>query len=65
MFKALWAYRGFIFGSVRREFQAKYSNSLLGFAWTVINPLAMIAVYTLVFSQIMRAKLPGIDSQFA
>lgn len=63
--KALWAYRGFIYGSVRREFQAKYSNSLLGAAWTVINPLAMIAVYTIVFSQIMRAKLPGVDSQFA
>ena len=65
MLRALWAYRGFIFGSVRREFQAKYSNSLLGAAWTVINPLAMIVVYTVVFSQIMRAKLPGVDSQFA
>ena len=65
MLKALWAYRGFIYGSVRREFQAKYSNSLLGAAWTVINPLAMIIVYTVVFSQVMRAKLPGIDSQFA
>jgi lipopolysaccharide transport system permease protein len=65
MLKALWAYRGFILGSVKREFQAKYSNSLLGAAWTVINPLAMIVVYTVVFSQIMRAKLPGIDSKFA
>ena len=65
MLRALLAYRGFIIGSVRREFQAKYSNSLLGAAWTVINPLAMIVVYTVVFSQIMRAKLPGVDSQFA
>lgn len=65
MLRALLAYRGFILGSVRREFQAKYSNSLLGAAWTVINPLAMIVVYTVVFSQIMRAKLPGVDSQFA
>lgn len=65
MLKALWAYRGFITGSVRREFQAKYSNSLLGAAWTVINPLAMIVVYTVVFSQIMRAKLPGVENQFS
>ena len=65
MLRAILAYRGFIIGSVRREFQAKYSNSLLGAAWTVINPLAMIVVYTVVFSQIMRAKLPGVDSQFA
>jgi lipopolysaccharide transport system permease protein len=63
--KPLWAYRGFIFGSVKREFQFKYRNSLLGVAWTVINPLAMIIVYTVIFSQIMRAKLPGVDSTFA
>lgn len=65
MLKPLWAYRGFIFGSVKREFQSKYRNSLLGAAWTVLNPLAMIVVYTVIFSQIMRARLPGIDSTFA
>lgn len=65
MLKALWAYRGFILGSVKREFQSKYRNSLLGAAWMVINPLAMIVVYTVIFSQIMRAKLPGVDSTFA
>jgi len=62
--KALWAYRGFILGSVKREFQSKYRNSLLGAAWTVINPLAMIVVYTVIFSQLMRAKLPGLDTIF-
>lgn len=63
--KNLWAYRGFILGSVKREFQSKYRNSLLGAAWTVIQPLSMIIVYTVIFSQIMRAKLPGIDSIYA
>lgn len=65
MFSALWAYRGFILGSVKREFQSKYSNSLLGAAWTVINPLAMIVVYTVIFAEVMRAKLPGVDRTFA
>ena len=65
MLKPLWMYRGFILGSVKREFQAKYRNSLLGASWTVLNPLAMIVVYTVIFSQIMRAKLPGVDSAFA
>jgi lipopolysaccharide transport system permease protein len=63
--KPLWAYRGFIFGSVKREFQFKYRNSMLGVAWTVINPLAMIIIYTVIFSKIMHAKLPGVDSTFA
>lgn len=61
---ALWHYRSFILGSVKREFQAKYLNSLLGATWSVIQPLAMILVYTVIFSQIMRAKLPGVDSIF-
>lgn len=65
MLKALWAYRGFILGSVKREFQSRYQNSLLGAAWTVLNPLAMIVVYTVIFSQVMRARLPGVDSTFA
>lgn len=65
LLKPLWAYRGFILGSVKREFQSKYRNSLLGAAWMVINPLAMIFVYTVIFSQVMRSKLPGIDSSFA
>jgi lipopolysaccharide transport system permease protein len=63
--RPLWAYRGFILGSVKREFQSKYRNSLLGAAWNVLNPLAMIIVYALIFSQIMRARLPGVDTTFA
>ena len=65
MLRALWAYRAFILGNVKREFQLKYRNSLLGAAWTVINPLSMIIVYTVIFSQIMRARLPGADTTFA
>ena len=65
MMKAVWTYRGFVLGSVKREFQLKSRNSLLGTAWSVLNPLAMIVVYTVIFSQMMKAKLPGVDSTFA
>lgn len=65
LFRGLWSYRGFILGSVQREFQSKYRNSLLGALWNVINPLAMIIVYTVIFSQVMKARLPGVDSTFA
>lgn len=63
--RAAWQFRGFILGSVKREFQARYQNSLLGALWTIISPLAMILVYTLVFSQLMKARLPGVDSGLA
>jgi lipopolysaccharide transport system permease protein len=65
MLGAMWTYRGFVLGSVKREFQAKYRNTMLGAAWTVLSPLAMILVYTLIFSQVMRSKLPGASSEFA
>ncbi|MCL2657698.1 MAG: ABC transporter permease [Betaproteobacteria bacterium] len=65
MIRGLWQYRGFIFASVKREFQSKYRNSLLGALWTVLNPLAMIVVYTVIFSQVMQTRLPGVDNSFA
>lgn len=63
--RALWAYRGFILGSVRREFQSRYRNSVLGAAWTVLQPLAMIFVYTVVFATVMRTRLAGVEGTFA
>ena len=63
--RPVWSFRGFILGSVKREFQSKYRRSMLGGAWTIIQPLSMIVVYTVIFSQIMQAKLPGVESQFA
>jgi len=59
MFRSLWNYRGFVFGAVKREFQTRYRGSLLGGVWAVINPLAMIIVFTLIFSQVMGNRLPN------
>ncbi|MCC6073464.1 ABC transporter permease [Massilia sp. GCM10020059] len=64
-FRGLWAYRGFVLGSVKREFESKYSNAILGAAWSLLSPLAMIAVYTVIFAEVMRSKLPGSDNTFA
>jgi lipopolysaccharide transport system permease protein len=65
MLRALWQYRGFMLGMVGREFRARYVNSLLGGAWAVLNPLVIIAIYTIIFSGVMRARLPGADDHLA
>ena len=65
LYRSLWSYRDFILGSVKREFQSRYRNSLFGALWTVLNPLSMIVVYTVIFSQVMRARLPGVDDTMA
>ncbi|MGZ8304360.1 MAG: ABC transporter permease, partial [Telluria sp.] len=36
MLRGIWAYRGFVLGSVKREFQSKYSNAILGAAWSLL-----------------------------
>jgi len=66
MIDSIWQYREFIYSCVKREFQAKYKGSLFGVAWAVFHPLAIIFVYTVVFSQIMKSKLAGMaDVPFA
>ena len=63
MLTALWAFRGFVLGSVRREFNGKYRESILGAFWSVANPLAMIVIYTVVFGQLMRPTLAGHENK--
>ncbi len=65
LLKEIWNYRGFIKGSVKRDFQLKYQRSMLGAAWNIINPLSMIFVYTLIFSKLMKAKLPGVEGTYS
>jgi lipopolysaccharide transport system permease protein len=61
MLRALWQYRSFIWGMVAREFRARYVSSLLGGLWAVLHPLALIAIYTIIFGGVMHARLPGMD----
>jgi lipopolysaccharide transport system permease protein len=63
--KQLWSYRGFILGSVKREFQSKYNNSILGVLWNVLNPLSMIIVYTVIFSEVMRTRMVGVEGTYS
>lgn len=48
---------------VRRDLQARYRDSFLGFLWTVIRPLIQFLMYFIVLGQFLRAA-EGID-QFA
>ena len=63
--QALWAYRGFVLGMVARDFRGRYLGSVLGASWAVLNPVAQILIYTLIFSQVMRARLPNIPDTLA
>ncbi len=63
--RGLWAYRYFILGSVKREFQARYQGTQLGVFWIVAHPLSLILVYTLIFAGLMKSTMSGHTSRFA
>lgn len=42
-----------------RDLQSRYSGSILGLLWYVLNPVFMLSVYTLVFSHIFRIRWAG------
>jgi len=65
MLTSLWHYRYFILSSVKTEFRSRFARSKLGGFWMVLHPLAQVAIYALVLSAVLSAKLPGIDNRFA
>lgn len=65
LLRDVWRFRGFVLGSVRRDVAAQFQGSLLGQGWMLVHPLALIAVYTLVFSNVMGGRLAGSDVPYA
>jgi len=49
----LYSYRELIYNLVVRELKARYKNSALGFVWSLLNPLAMMIVFTIVFGLLL------------
>jgi ABC-type polysaccharide/polyol phosphate export permease len=47
-------YRDLIFQLVQRDILARYKRSILGVAWTMLNPLGMMIVLTVVFSRLFH-----------
>ena len=54
-----WRYAGLIRQFVRREFHARYRQSLLGTLWAFLTPLLMLGVYTLVFRFVFKLRWGG------
>ena len=67
--RSLWRNHQLIVQMTKREVVGRYKGSVLGLAWSFLNPVLMLAVYTFVFSVIFKARwgLGGDESktQFA
>lgn len=49
---------GFFWNQVVRQIRGDYLENLTGFAWLVLQPLLLLAVYSFVFTTIFAARLP-------
>lgn len=58
-FYTLFRYKDLLRELVVRDLKLKYRRSFLGYLWSILNPLLIMLVMTLVFSQMFRA---GIDN---
>jgi ABC-type polysaccharide/polyol phosphate export permease len=52
----IWTYRNLIYNLAQRELRARYKKSLLGWLWSLINPAAMLGIYTLVFGYFLKVE---------
>ena len=55
----LYKYRWLLQELVSRDLKIKYRRSVLGYLWSVLNPLMLMTVLTIVFSQMFRFSIPN------
>jgi ABC-type polysaccharide/polyol phosphate export permease len=54
--RAVWRRRSIVWTLVRRDLRVRYSRSILGYVWTVLDPLLMASVYFVVFTFVFKAQ---------
>lgn len=54
----IWTYRGLVGNFAQRELRGKYKGSALGWFWSLLNPLATLGIYTLIFGFFLKFPPP-------
>ena len=54
-----WTHRTLIYQLGKRDVVGRYRGSVAGLAWSFLNPLLMLAVYTFVFAVVFQARWQG------
>ena len=58
--RELWNYRELLWVLTLRNVQIRYKQSILGIAWAVLQPLALMLMFTLIFSVLLKVPSEGI-----
>ena len=57
--RELWAYRELLYFFIWRDIKVRYKQTIVGFAWAIIQPVFMMVVFSLFFG--ILAKIPSGD----
>lgn len=58
-FARYWQYRDLVRNLVVKDLKVRYQGAMLGFFWSLGNPLALILLYDFVFTHVFRSDLPN------
>jgi len=59
--REMWESRNLLANLTLRELRGKYKRSLLGWAWSLVNPLATMLIFAVVFGVFLKVKVPPGD----
>lgn len=59
-FKELKAYRDLFYFLVWRDIKVLYAQTVMGFAWALINPLVQIIIFSIIFGKVAKLPTDGI-----
>jgi lipopolysaccharide transport system permease protein len=61
LLRVIWDYRHFILRSVLNDYKLRFSRSKIGAFWGILNPLAQVAIYALILSNVLQARIGAVD----
>lgn len=54
-----WAYRDLLRNLVSKDLQIRYQGAVLGFAWSLMNPLMITLMYWIIFTKVFPSSIPN------
>src|SRR5436309_13386712 len=67
VWRPLWQLPGrfdLVLSLAKRELAARYKGSVLGILWAILTPIVMIAIFTIIFAGIFKAKFGASNSHW-
>ena len=55
--REIWHYRYLLRNLIVRDLKARYKDSLLGVLWSLLNPLFMMLIYTILFTILIPNRI--------